>query len=98
MTTSTITIRTEKEIKEAADELFDELGMTTSTAINIFLRKAIRTHRIPFEVGVSYKPNAELRAIIEEARRDARDPNRKGYTDIKQMFEDILAEEDNDEE
>ena len=47
---TTLTIRTNKELKDKAQELFRELGMDTSTAVNVFLRQAVRENRIPFEV------------------------------------------------
>jgi len=97
MATTTINIRTDKEIKQAAEALFEELGMNMSTAINIFLRKAVRTNRIPFEVGVSYEPNDELKAAIEEGRRIARDPNAKSYTDVDELFAALEQREDEDE-
>ena len=46
-----VTIRVDEDIKREADELFDDLGMSFTTAINIFLRQAVREGRIPFQVG-----------------------------------------------
>ena len=45
-----ITIRMDEHLKEQADELFDELGMSFTTAINIFVKQALREGRIPFEI------------------------------------------------
>lgn len=45
-----ITIRMDEDLKKQADALFDELGMSFTTAINVFVRQAIREGRIPFEV------------------------------------------------
>lgn len=38
-----------KDIKDQAEEIFNELGLNMTTAINMFLRTAIREHGIPFE-------------------------------------------------
>ena len=37
MSTTTMTIRTDKEVKFQAQQIFSELGMDMTTAINVFL-------------------------------------------------------------
>ena len=49
-TTTNLNIRTDKAIKDQADAIFNELGLNMTTAINIFLRTAIREHGIPFSL------------------------------------------------
>ena len=46
-----VTFRVEKDLKEQAENLFDRLGMNMSTALNIFLRKAVDEEAIPFPVS-----------------------------------------------
>ena len=48
-----VTIRVDKDLKERADILFDRLGMNMSTALNVFLRKAVDESAIPFSVSVN---------------------------------------------
>lgn len=43
-------ITIDAEVKAKAQELFSDLGLDFSTAINIFLRQAIRENRIPFDI------------------------------------------------
>ena len=43
-----LNIRTDKEIKEKSDKIFSELGLTMTSAINMFLRATIRENGIPF--------------------------------------------------
>ena len=50
MATTNLNIRTEKAIKDQAEEIFNELGLNMTTAVNMFLRTAIREHGIPFEL------------------------------------------------
>ncbi|MBQ9069373.1 MAG: type II toxin-antitoxin system RelB/DinJ family antitoxin [Eggerthellaceae bacterium] len=52
-----ITIRMDEDLKKEADALFDELGMSFTTAINVFVRQSLREGRIPFEV--TSKPQVE---------------------------------------
>lgn len=51
MANTNVTIRIDADLKKQADELFDDLGMSFTTAINIFVKQAIREQRIPFEVS-----------------------------------------------
>ncbi len=46
------TIRIEPEVRERAGEILDELGITMSGAINIFLRAVIREGGMPFDVRI----------------------------------------------
>lgn len=50
MDKETITVRLDPEVKEKAQELFDDLGISLSSAINIFLKQAVREGKIPFEI------------------------------------------------
>ncbi len=79
-----LNIRTSKETKAAAEKIFDELGINTSTAFNIFLKAVIRENGLPFDMRVE-NPNAETIAAIEEGRKIAHDPNVKGYTSIEEL-------------
>ena len=45
-----VTMRVDKELKAEAQELFGQLGLDMSTAYNLFLRQAVRTRSIPFEI------------------------------------------------
>ena len=46
----TIQVRVDDFLKQSADELFNSLGLDTSTAIRIFLTIAIENGGIPFEM------------------------------------------------
>jgi DNA-damage-inducible protein J len=50
MNKETITVRLDPETKARAEELFGDLGISMSSAINIFLKQAIREGCIPFEI------------------------------------------------
>ncbi|MDX9871393.1 MAG: type II toxin-antitoxin system RelB/DinJ family antitoxin [Clostridia bacterium] len=47
-----VTIRVDRDLKEAAENLFNRLGMNMSTALNVFLRKAVDENGIPFMLSV----------------------------------------------
>ncbi len=77
-------ISIDADVKKQAQALFADLGMDLSTAINIYLVKALSVQGIPFEVCREV-PNAETIAAIEEGRRMAYDPNAKSYADVEEM-------------
>ncbi len=61
-------ISIDAETKAQAQELFADFGMDLSTAINIFLRQAIRENAIPFAITREV-PNAVTLAAIEAAEK-----------------------------
>ncbi|MBQ7379042.1 MAG: type II toxin-antitoxin system RelB/DinJ family antitoxin [Clostridia bacterium] len=61
-------ISIDAETKAQAQELFADFGMDLSTAINIFLRQAIRENAIPFAITREV-PNATTLAAIEAAEK-----------------------------
>ena len=50
MASANINVRVDGDVKSQAQDVFSSLGMDMSTAINIFLRQAIRKKGIPFEL------------------------------------------------
>ena len=83
-TTTNLNIRTDKEVKEAAEQIFNELGLSMTTAVNIFLRQTIRSNGIPFELKLN-TPNDVTMAAVEEGRKIARNPEIRGCTSIKEL-------------
>ena len=87
---SATTINIDEETKKKAQELFKDLGMNLTTAINIFLKQAIRERGLPFYVG-----QAKYKDEVYQAMKDAEQGKNlsKGYNDVEEMFEDILRDE-----
>jgi len=46
-----VTMRIDRNVKEAAEQLFSRLGLNMTTAVGLFLRKAISEDAIPFVVS-----------------------------------------------
>jgi len=40
----------DRRLKEEADSLYNELGMSLTTAITIFVKQSVRQKKIPFEI------------------------------------------------
>lgn len=79
-----LNIRTEKETKAAAEKLFAELGITMTTAVNIFLKQSIRENGIPFSLHLN-TPNAITAAAIHEGRQIAYNKNIKGCSSMEEL-------------
>ncbi len=84
MATTNLNIRTEKAIKEQAEEIFNELGLNMTTAVNMFLRTTIREHGIPFELKLDV-PNETTFAAIEEGRKLVADPSAPRYSNLDEL-------------
>lgn len=53
MAQTTLSVRMDAEVKRQLDALCADVGMTTSTAINLFAKAFIRERRLPFEIVAS---------------------------------------------
>lgn len=84
MPTTNLNIRTDKDVKEHADRIFSELGLTMTSAINMFLRTTIRENGIPFSLKLD-TPNQTTTQAIEEGRRIAADSSVKGYANMDDL-------------
>ena len=86
---TTITIRTNKATKKEAKEIFAEMGLDISTAINMFLKKAVKERAVPFRVSLD-EPNEETKAVIREAMEHP-ETLEGPYTTIEEMLEALHA-------
>lgn len=88
-----INVRVSDKVKKQSKKLFDSLGLNTTTAVNIFLKKAIEVGGIPFDVRhdeCSHIPNEETIAAIKESRKDIK--NRKsqdGFDNVDDLMHSL---------
>ena len=68
MPTASLNIRIDSNVKKQAQELFSALGMDMTTAINVFLRKAIRVQGMPFEVSLDARQMSEVRKELAHGK------------------------------
>ena len=66
--TTNLNIRIDRGLKDEADQFFNALGMSLTTAITAFVRQAVRQKKIPFEItlnsGVSMRDAMEATECI----------------------------------
>ena len=84
MATTPTQIRIDAEIKKQATELFKELGLDMSGAVNLFLHQCVLRGGLPFNIEVPRYSQRTLDAM-EEARRISRDPDVPGYTNMDEL-------------
>ena len=90
--TTHFSVRMDRAVKEESELLFQELGMNLTTAINVFLRQAIRTGGFPFEIKADC-PNRETRMALAEAERLAADPDVQGYEDVEEALRELKRQQ-----
>lgn len=84
-----MSFRVDKKLKYQADELFKNLGMNTSVALNMFLTQSVREQRIPFIPSMEV-PNARLISAIEEVEAiESGKIKAKKYKTFEEALEDI---------
>ena len=92
MAQTNVNIRMDEATKVAFDQFCREIGLSASTAFNIFAKTVVREQRIPFELSTDV-PNAATLAATEEVRELQRHPEKyKSYGSAEEMMEDILNE------
>lgn len=92
MANTNINIRMDADLKKQFEAFCSDMGMTMTTAINIFARKAVREYRIPFEISGD-APNTETVEAIREVKQMKADPNLgKTYSNVDEMMEELLAD------
>jgi len=67
-----ISLRVDDKTKRDAEKTLNEIGLSMSTAINIFLKAVARENRIPFELSADPFYSTENMAEIERRIHDIR--------------------------
>ena len=87
MSKTSMSIRLDSEVKEQAQQVFSNLGMDMTTAINIFLRQAIQYQGLTFDVRLD--ENRKLLQVLTDL-----DQNRnmsQSFESVSDLMEDLRA-------
>jgi len=88
MATVPTQVRIDENLKKQATELFAQLGMDMSSAMNIFLRQCVMRGGLPFNVEIpQYKQ--EVIDAMEEAKRISKEATTKRYSTFSAAMEDL---------
>ena len=88
MATVPTQVRIDEELKKQSMELFAQLGIDMSSAMNMFLKQCVMRGGLPFAVEIP-QYRSELFEAMEEARRISKDPNTKRYSSFAEALEDL---------
>ena len=84
MSNVTVQSRVNPELKERAERLFAQLGLSTADAIRMFLQQSVNDGGLPFQPKVK-QPNAETLTAIQELEAG----QGKTYPDSHVMYDDL---------
>lgn len=86
--TKTLNLRVDADLKHQAELIFSDLGIPTSTAINMFLRSVVRCGGIPFDLRLSSNQLETLRAVddVNHHRNLS-----KTFDSVAEVMEDLNA-------
>ncbi len=70
MAQTLVNFRIDEETKKEMEKVCDELGITVTTALNIFIKKMTREKRIPFDVSIDpFYSKSNMNAIDESIKQ-----------------------------
>lgn len=83
-----INLRVDDEVKKQAELVCNDIGISLSSAINIYLKKLGREYRIPFDVSVDPFYSKKNIEYLEEKFSDYKKGNMK-------LIENEIIEDEN---
>jgi len=72
---ATLNIRINDDVKSSAQRVLDEIGLSMTGAISIYLMQIAKTRAIPFRLSadpLAFEPSPELAAIVAETQNNIR--------------------------
>lgn len=88
MATVPTQIRIDEDLKKQAMDLFAQLGLDMSSAMNMFLRQCVLRNGLPFNVELP-QYRSEVMEAMREAKRISRDPGTKRYSSFSEALENL---------
>ena len=87
--TDTLHKRIEPSVKARAEQTLNDLGLSITEAVNVFLNQVILHNGIPFKIEKP-KYNKETLSAIDEAKKITKNPNNyKSFENIDELMEDL---------
>lgn len=90
MAQTNVNIRMDEATKIAFDRFCEEIGLSVSSAFNIFAKTVVREQRIPFELTTEV-PNTDTIRAIENVRKGI--GLSKGFNSVSALMEDLYADD-----
>ncbi len=94
--TATLSIRIDPKTKSQAEKIFTKLGISLSSAVNMFFRQTINERELPFRPRLDRPeiPNDETIAAMREvdrmiAEERAGTRKHKSFSSVEELFADL---------
>ena len=81
-----LSIKTSKELRDAAKETAKELGVPLSTAVNAFLKQFVRDRELT--LSAKETPSPYLKKVLEEAEKELKKPH-KTFSSVEELMKDL---------
>ncbi|WP_317368428.1 type II toxin-antitoxin system RelB/DinJ family antitoxin [uncultured Tyzzerella sp.] len=88
MAQTNINIRMDENLKKQFELFCNELGLTMTTAFNIFAKTVVIQQKIPFELSLNTN-NIETLEAIEEVKQLKNNPNKKVYSSFGELLKEV---------
>ena len=69
MASTSMTIRTDTELKAQVEDILDQLGMNMSGAINMFFHQIVRERAVPLNLSLEKHPSVYEDLLFAQAER-----------------------------
>ena len=83
-TKTLLTVKIDKNLKKAAQEVAEELGFSLGTLVNGFLKQFVRTKEVSF--STSLQPSKYLMSVIDEAEKDLASGKLPAYKNTDELL------------
>lgn len=88
MAMSSVTVRVDKDTKEAATQIAEDFGFDLSSVTRAFYRQMVREHWIPLHLS-DPEPNQESLESVHEADAIIARNGKTGFASADEMFADL---------
>ena len=90
MAQTNVNIRMDETTKIAFDKFCNEIGLSVSSAFNIFAKTVVREQRIPFELTTETPNNVTIAAMNEYDEMQKHPEKYKRYSTFKEAMDEVL--------
>lgn len=85
---ASLNVKIDRTIKKDADFVANSMGMTLSTAINIFVRQMVYERAIPFKIHMVDNEAVKFHKLLDDMRANAAE---RGFLDDDEINAEIQA-------
>ena len=83
---TSLNVKIDRSVKKEADSIANAMGMTLSTAINIFVRQMVYERAIPFKIHIVVDETTQFHQLIDSIRAEN---EKKGFLTDEEINTEI---------